>query len=689
MKDQKKKVFLVLVAALFYSSIIFAKKVDNPFEGQGTIYEEIFNELNGVYDQVGKLEAQKIIDKNMTLSGGLNSIGLSIQKPFLNFYVSLDRNLAPDLFSDTRYVVTDTMTITIDAARILNKLSSDSTIDLNQKNLALYAGLVFSRKFTWIHLANSYEDGLMNHFEKLFFPFKGIGIDSVKSMGTNEIITREDSVAFNAGGFVSAPIYQTNLMNANIMAGILSKLQKISKLEITRKEGIAGAGDDYLIAFEKEELNKEMASIAVTINFLKILQFNLFSSDFSYEKSQSNKTYTLINAREFSELKKENPIYDEYQNILKGQAINPVIMIPYVISEEKKLTETLSHRYNFLLMGGSKKAQTQQITLASKGVVKNYFKHYYEKIKFTENALSKFFASLIYALTHTDVRANTDSSDTKTATLEYKSEENLIESEGDLLLDTSKKEESLSLAFDGVYLTKKTTGPGTGPYRDRAIFLLQKYSVVDPKIYSMIDTNTLVAPFTVSGHYQVTEAGILNFNHIGVQTSFDLFDGLCDDRPRNSWLNFRNLFDGCRLNLQNDYMDYLKDVSHEQVSEEDVWACQDKGWKYIFWPSKRRAIIRNCLEELTMRNADQWNTVPMHTLKNIVSDFAEFIDNRAYFYALFGNKNVFFHGTFEARTPTGSPFITYFHEGDFKGLGIVDDYMRKQNLRSPASIVVP
>jgi hypothetical protein len=80
--------------------------------------------------------------------------------------------------------------------------------------------------------------------------------------------------------------------------------------------------------------------------------------------------------------------------------------------------------------------------------------------------------------------------------------------------------------------------------------------------------------------------------------------------------------------------------------------------------------------------------VPLWPLKNLSQDLVNNINNKTYYYNLFGIRNVFFHGVFSATTSSNTDFVTYFHEGEFKGLGVVDNYMREQNMRAPASVVV-
>jgi hypothetical protein len=654
----------------------------NPFEGQGNLYEQIFNNLNGEYEHIGKLQAQKILDNKLTVTGGLNSIGFSYRKPFADFHIALDRSIAPDI-SSAKWIVTDTLVINIDASKIINKLKDQNAIDINQKNLALFAGVIFQRKFTWQHFANSYDEGLSTHFEKLFFPFMGIKFNSIQALESNEIITKEDSLSINAGGFVSSPLYT----GVTLMGGALAKLSKISKMELTKKSPVEGGEDTLLLSFEKTQSTMAGISLSIQADFLKLLRMTLLSYDFNYQLDKSYKIYTQFPIELINDLNSKSDIANEIQNIIKTKEPNLEIIAPYIISEEKRLSEIITHKYNFLLLGGSKESKTQEIEVTSHGILKTFFRHNFEKIKYTEDGLSRLISSFFFRLFNSDLKAANVVSDTKKVTIEYDSTKNLLESHSDLKIENGDSQK-LSLSFDGIYTTKKTTGAFGKKYKERARFILERYSGVDPVALNLMDQDLIVAPFEIQGKYQVNTDGIKYFNSRPVSFIFDNFEGLCNEKPKTLFSKFRSLFDNCRRSLQGDYIDYLKDLSHDKITSDSIDVCEKKSWKYLFNPSKKRAFIKNCLAELSYKEVGTWVDIPLMPLKNISQNLVNNIDSKVYYYNLFGLSNVFFYGSFNANTIDGAFFTTYFHEGTFKGLGIVDNYMREENLRAPASIVL-
>ena len=648
---------------------------------EADLYQQIANEFNLVYESIGKTEADSVLAGNgPSVTGGLNSIGFSYKKPFVNFGVSVDRNLAPDLFDDKRWIVTDTFTVDIDASKVIGGLRDAGAINMSEQNLAAFAGIVFKRKFTWIHYANSYEEGLSTQFEKLFLPFNALKYSNVANLDPNEMVFKEDSISVKAGGVVSAPLY-TGITG---MAGVLAKFERLSRVEVV------SLGDSRLqISSEKSNVGTLGFNLAVQADFLKILRMTLLSYDFSYELESSYKIYLNINQEELVGLNAQAPIAMEISQILKNREGDLDVLAPYIISEEKRISQTIKHKYNFLLLGAQKSSKTQQIEITKDGKVKNFFRHYYEKMKYTEDVLSRFFASLVYALTNSDVSAAQLASDTKKVTIEYDSERNLLESRESINVGAQTlNEQKLSMTFKSDFKTQKTTGLTGRKFKDRAVFILERFSGVDPLALSMIERDYLKAPYHVVGNYQVNIDGIRFLNRQSVDMVFNHFDGLFNEYPKTSFLNFRNLFDNCRKSLQNDYIDYVKDLTHDKVSADEIESCEKKSKKYILFPSKRRVFIKNCLANLNRLPEGEWVNVPLWPLKNLSNNIVSSSYSKVHFFNLFGVQNVFFFGSFDAVTADGRAFTTSFHEGAFKGLGAVDHYMRVENLRAPSSVVV-
>lgn len=659
-------------------------KVINPFDGQNNIYERIFNELNSEYQQIGRLQAANVLANNQfSVVGGINSVGLTYHRPFGEFSIALDRNLAPDLFDAKRWIVTDTFSIHIDAHKVMQNLQNQNAINLDQKTLAAFLGVVFKRTFTWVHFADSYDEGLSTHFEKLFFPFHALTFKNMANLTNNEMIFKEDSLSLSAGGFVSAPIYP----GIGVMGGVLGKFSKISRFEAVSREQ-----NQIQMSLEKSSIKTAGFSASIEGLFFKVIKLTLLSYDFEYDHESSYKIYTNFKKSDLLEMGENSIVGQEINRIIGTKTADLTILAPYIISEEQKISQNISHSYNFLIFGGKKVSKTQEIEITTNGRVKIFFKHYYEKVKFTEDLLSRLFAGFISALMNSNVDSAKLASDTKKVEMEYDSEKNLLDIHGDVdigeLMTGREDSQKLSLNFSGEFMTRKTTGAMGKKYRDRAIFQLESYSGVDPLVSQMLGRDYLVAPLLIQGHYQVNTDGIRHFNSLSVSETFDMFVMLCDDQPKSGFLNFRNPFDNCRRSLQSDYMSYLKDLSHNKVTADLINHCEKSSLKYLFSPGKKRNYIKNCLSSFTYKDTNNWTMIPLWPLKNLSQTIVNHSNSKVHFYNLFGLSNVFFYGSVDAVTADGRAFTSAFHEGSFKGFGAVDHYMRQENLRSPASVVV-
>ena len=657
--------------------------VINPIDTKSNLYQQILDEMNLEYENIGKREAARVLNNSSTtITGGLNSIGFSYQRPFVDFSISVNRGLAPDLYDAKRWIVTDQFSIYIDASKVMSNLKDQKVIDMSQSNLSAFAGIVFKRTFTWVHFANSYTEGLTTHFEKLFLPFQALQLGNIVTMQANELIFKEDSLSVKAGGLVSVPLYT----GVDGMAGVLAKFEKLSRVEIVSSPGVNGASDDVQMSYEKTKIATAGVSIGIQADFLKILKLTLLSYDFSYELNSSYKIYLNFKKNNLQEMTSENPVAVEIGQLLKNREGDLTILAPYVISEEKKIAKNTQHKYSILLLGGVKTSQTQQIEVTTDGRVKNFFRHYYEKVKYTEDLLSVLLAGVINAITNTDVNINKLSSDSKKVTIEYDSDRNLLENREDL--DIAGNEQKLSMTFSAEFMTKKSTGTSGKKYRDRAIFILERYSGIDPLALTMVQNESLIAPFLMTGEYQVNTEGIRYLNSLSTGEVFDYIDGLCNETPKTTFINFRNLFDNCRRSLEDDYIAYFKDLSHEKITVDAINTCESEASKNIFSEAKTRAYLKQCLSEMTFKDKADWTEIPLWPLKSFADNIVNNSNSKVHYYNLFGVQNVFFYGTFDAKTANGQDFTASFHEGAFKGLGAVDNYMRLENLRSPASVVV-
>jgi hypothetical protein len=668
-------VFTSTVSANDFSSL----EVLSDFSGNNDVFQTILSEYTHQYQKIGELESKRIIDqKNISIIGGLNSIGLSYQRPFAHFNFVLNRTLAPDLFDSTRWIVTDTCSIEVDASKLLSKLKSDKIIKISESNLLAYAGVVFKREYTWIHYSDSYESGLSTHFEKLFFPFTKLNKDQITSLENNEIIHREDKLSLSSGGLASVPIFQ----GVSAVAGAYLKYQLLSKLEIINYENNEES-DHIHISQEKSKNIYLGMSAEVQLDLLKILRLTLFKTETSFEKIETAKIYLNIPKNKTNGIEVDNPVALEIDKVINNKQADINKLSKYIISEERRSSIKLEHKYNFLLLGGKKDAQTEQVEIVSAGKVKKYFKHNYEKIKFQEDLISKIFSGLIYALTQAEASAVKLISESKKVTIEYENEIDLVDSKGDLFIDNDNTH--LSLSFVNNFTSKKLN-KGERSVTNKLFYFIDHLTEIDSDAQNKIKSAEISTPFEYQSRFLVTADGVRYFNSLSSGEVLDNINSLCGQYPKNKFFNFRNLFDHCRNSISEDYFDYIKDFSHDKITVNAIEKCESKSLRYIFTPGKRRAFIKQCLMGLSLKEESGEYTLPMWSLKKIVTSLSNNIEDKVYFYNLFGYKNVFNTGYIESSLKNGNQFFNNFNGGVFKGYGVIENYKQTSIYRLPASV---
>lgn len=646
-------------------------------EANAEIYQEILKAYQDNYQSVAEKEASQVLDSNqIDLIASLNSIGFSIKRPFAKFLLNANRSLAPDLFDDKRWIITDTLTLEIDASKFLSKLKDEKSIDISESNMALFAGLVFKRKFTYVHFANSYKEGLLKNYDKLFFPFAAFHPKNLKKLSTNEMVQKEDSLSFNAGAMVSAPLYQ-GLSGA---VGILASYETIAKVEVARLE------EDILnLSSKKNKVASIDLNAQVQADFFNLLKLTLFSYDFSYEYDSSYKISLNIPINDFNEMHESTAFYYELIQLIKGQSQKTDLLTPYLVSEEYSQNQKINQRYGFLLLGGQKEAKTQIVKIETPTTSKTFYKHYFESIKFTESLLSKLFTSVVKKYLQVDLSTYKISTETKKLQLEYHAEKNLLEKREKLNIgEESNYYEEFSLNFNHKYNAQKETSKT----KEKAIFLVDHFSGVTSLALDLIRNDQLKVPYEIDGKHVISLDGIRYFNDQSIESQFENFEALCDERPRTIFSGLRSLFDLCTLKLNKNYISYYQDLSHDLVELDEIALCEKKAKKYTLIPFYKRKFLKNCLSKINVKEKEDWNEVPLWSLKELSNAIVKNNYDRVHMYNMFGVSNVFFYGSFKAKTLDDKDFITHFSEGEFKGLGAIDHYLRAEKVRAPASVII-
>ena len=644
------------------------------------LYTQILNELGSTYDQIGQRQADAVLnDNDFAVYGGLNNVGIRYSKEFIDFSINVGRTVAPDLFSD-KWLVTDQFTISIDASKLLTNLKDQGTVDFSEAQYGAFAGVSFKRVYRFVHFAESYSEGLLLHFDRLFLGFLKFQNKDFLNLGHYEFIQKEDSLSFKAGAIAGGPIYGP--ISGSV--GVLATFEKLSRVDVEAIHPDERSHDNekLRISFEKTKSASLGVSASVGIEFLKLLRITLLKYDFSYKLEESRKTYLSFFESDYAKLKTDSYYSAQVKRILKGQKADLMALKKNVVSLEQRKTEQKNSKYGVLLWGGQKEAKTQQIEISKNGKVKRFFRHYYEKIKFKQNIFSRLMSILTKSLLKLDSVVNKDSSDSKKVIVEYSSEQNLVNSKKDINLT---EEEKLSMSFAHEFYTFKTDGKRRSKHKKAALEILNKYSGVSPLAIKLFEQDAIVGPVSIKSDYKVNKAGMDYILNHSKKKMASLYKTMCSKKSKSKFKWFRNLFNGCLRKMKKSTERFYTEWEHDDYTSTSKEICNKKSRKYRFF--KRYRMRRRCMKSIAKRELSRdLKIVPLWRFKDVAQSIYLEHKSKTDIFNFYGVSNVFHYGHFKATKQNGFPFVSYFDEGNFSGLGVVDNYKSKNNLRTPASV---
>ncbi|ATH07659.1 hypothetical protein BIY24_06785 [Halobacteriovorax marinus] len=667
--------------SLYGDVFVGLKSSDIELKDDNALYRSILNEYSNTYESIGQRQAANVLnDRNISVFGGLNNIGIKYSKDFLDFSIIAGRTVAPDLFSDDKWIVTDEFTIDINASKLLSNLKDQGVVDFSEKQYAAFAGVSFKRTFRSVHFADSYASGLTMHFDKLFLSFQKFTNKEYLNLSEYEFLQKEDFISLKAGAIAGAPIYGPIVGSA----GVLASYESLSRVDIqaVHDNEKTSAHEKLRISMEKTKSASVGISASIGLEFLKLLRMTLLKYDFTYELEDSKKTYLSFYEQDYERLKKDSYYAAQVDRILKFRKSDLYVLKDNIVSLEQRKTEKKESKYSLLFWGGQKEASTQQIEIVKEGSVHRFFKHYFEKIKYKQNIFSRLVSVLVKSLLKLDTVINKDSSDSKKVIVEYSADENLIESKGDVDMKT---EEKVSIGFSHNFFTSSTQGRTKKSQKKVALEILNNYSGVDPLAIKLFERDQIVGPVKINGDYKINRDGLnylLSFKQSDLKNRYY---SMCGAKSKGIFKWFRNLFNNCLHKMNNSSKKFYTEWALNDFTGDLYTYCKNKTKKYRFFKRSRKR--RKCMEEYSYRNnPSDLAQVPLWRLKDIIQTIYLEHKNKTQILSFFGHNNVFYYGNFQAKTSSGSPFVSYFNEGRFDGLGVVDNFRRENNLRSPASL---
>lgn len=660
------------------------------FQEDNPLYQQILNELNGHYERIGQRQADGIFNGNSGFYfGGLNQIGFRWGKDFIDFAIEVRRNVAPDLFDDKRWIVTDEFDIIIDASKVISNLADRNVIDISQAQYGAFAGVQFKRTYKYVHFASSYNEGLVYRFDRLFMAFAKYRGREWLAMEPYEFLQKQDYISAGAGGFGTIPVYGTGGVNISASVGAMVKFELLAKTEIQA----LGLDDNpkpeerFRISYEKMKGVSAGLSASVQVDFLNLLRMTLLSYDFTYRYEQSLKYYLSFYEADIEELMQDSALYRAVRAMLWHRTPDLQALRYNVVSHERRESEIMNSKYMIFFLGGVRDQKTEHIEIVKDGIQQTFFRHNFYKTRFVQNILSRLVSDFLRSMFRLPARVNNTASETKTVRMEYDHEHNLVAAKKDLDVEKGYK---LSLKFSTDFFAAKTRGWSKKRYKKDALKILSGYSGVDPLAIELFKQDKLHGPVKINFNWQLGKEAVWYFNGLSSSAKYGYIDELCQVQSKKKWWDFRNLFNFCKYKLKKQFEKYEKELRHYDYSGKNYRSCK-KQMKRRYWWSKRKRnfMISKCMDKVSRKDEAEVNhKVPLWRFKSFVQTLYEKSKNKIDVYNFFGLQNVFLYGNFQAQTETGLPFLTNYNEGKFRDLGVVDTFKQDNNMRTPASILV-
>lgn len=641
---------------------------DNP------LYNEIIRYFEQHEENIRRRQLERIDwDGNRRVWGGLNHVGLAYSKDFATFSIELKRDVAPDLFDDERWIVTDTFNIYIDASTVFNKLIDLGAISVTPAQLAAVAGLTFKRSYRFAHFAASYREAITMNLNRFFFSFLNFRSQNFLQLKPGEFISKEDFLGVHAGALGSLPV--SDFLVAHL--GVLAKFQLLGKVEIHSPLPSERTNDqDYLrFNYERSKTATLGVSAGISADFLQLLRLTILKYDFSYSMEESYKNHLTFSQEQVTnDLVREHPVAQEVAKVLRHQSPNLDVLAPYVVSEERRKTEKASTKYNFLFWGTIRDEVTSHVQITRNNRVKTFFKHNFSyertKVNPADWLLESFLRS--HAVTTLFVKRKTEAS--KSLRIEYDSERNLLKSHSDLYL-SHDGHEKISVHFIRDHRAKVSSS-NRQQMRD-TFAMLENYGGADPQMIRNLRRTPLRNNLYGNIHATIHENGLRHFNSLKDEEIIPIIDNLCASSGSGSYYKV------CRWYLKKSFRSYLKEKSSYKITQEDIIFCDNLvAQARVTHPHVGEAGLRDYHHRCLLYRAEKGqelaaSELPLWKLKEVMQDILLYSTSKVAYYDLFGLKNVHLHGQIKSTDKDFKEINHYFREGFFQGIGVISNYRRQ------------
>lgn len=618
-----------------------------PTDGEESpLLAQIRVHLEAAHQDIGRSQVDQInvVNRQFNL-GSQNFSGFSWQKPFGVIQIYADRQVTPNLFGDN-WLVQDTFVFDIEASTFLEKLAESGLVNMSGVEIGAFAGITFKRVYTYYHYANSYQEGLISNFTKLFLPFMLFNQKGVEKMGHEEIMKMEDFWSARAGGLITSPSYY----GFSASGGVLGEIayQKTTSAQSTHTDN--DEGERYRLSVKGKTSASVGATLSLQLDFFKLLKFTLLNFDLNYEYAKAAE-YTLAFTRpQWDQVKTDSRMGSEMGWILRGWG-KVESLEPYVVRLDESSSSTFQVRGSALIWGRLAKTKTEQVRVIKDGVVKVFFKNYAQNLKVVQNILSRLFSAVVYKILKLPIGTSNAAMFSRNVAMEY---EATHAQAGDPEVARIENTGQFSFVVTQSYDAARTDRWIDGRIKKDVVKFVDKFTTLPKDYLNNIHSEQLKGPLRVESNLRVEKAG---------------FDYLLNSDVNEVWGKIARV---CKSKKVNDWMNPTARSRRLDQTLIGSEACVG-----ILGP-KFEAFKADYLANSLMPSLAKF--------KGFLTHYYKKSGNLADLVVLFGAQNTFINGRLQATTSLGTTFVTSFSSGQFRGLGVIDNFKRATGSRTPATI---
>ena len=623
---------------------------NSPFPTDGEeslLYEQVRAHLETAHSEIGLREVTQLDFLNRQFNMGADNVsGFSWQKPYGVVHVHADRQVTPNLFG-VNWLIQDTFTFDVEATSFLEKSNEAGVTSMSDLEIGAFAGITFKRVYTYYHYANSYTEGLRADFSKLFLPFLKLNQAGISRMQHEEIIKREDNWTARAGGVITTPPYS----GFSVSGGVLAQFAYQNLISIQHNIDRDIDSDKIRLSAKGKKTASIGVNLSLQADFLKILKLTILNYDLTYEYAQS-KEFTLgMTTAEWEKVNSDRNLKRELSSIIHGYGTVKALE-PYVIGLDEAESSALQQRGSLLIWGKLAKNKTEQVRVIKDETVRVFYKSYSQSMRVVQNIFSRLFSAVVYKIFKLPMGTKNAALYNRQVNLEFEATHPQASNPTFSRIDST---DQFSFIINQSYEASRTDRWIDKKFKNDVIWFIDAFTTLPKDYKAIIRSGQLKGPILIESNLLVEKAG---FDHLLNSSENKVFGDIarvCGSQRGESWMD-----EGVRKN-------YLKRV---QMGPE---LCVQK--------------IGHAYKDFKTDYLNSHLKPSLAKFKKFLTKYYKKSDSLSDISTLFGEGNTFIHGQLKATTSQDTEFVTNFSTGQFRGLGVIDNYKRSIGSRQPASIL--